>query len=132
MRLIVEVPDMATGFEMFARGELDGLANIGIVLRAMVEKSPLKSKVTLLPRTEELSYESMACSLPQNDSEMARLRERGTLPTSWRASTSTGAAISRSTTNGSDHAGSSISRSTLRRRPEAVRVDHLAEVGSSR
>jgi polar amino acid transport system substrate-binding protein len=67
--LIVEVPDMATGFEMFARGELDGLANIGIVLRAMVEKSPLKSKVTLLPRTEELSYEAMACSLPQNDSE---------------------------------------------------------------
>ncbi len=66
--LTVEVPDMASGFEMFARGELDGLANIGIVLRAMVENSPLKSKVTLLPRTEELSYETMACSLPQDDS----------------------------------------------------------------
>jgi len=71
--VIVEVPDMASGFEMFARGELDGLANIGIVLRAMVENSPLKSKVTLLPRTEELSYEAMACSLPQNDSEWRAL-----------------------------------------------------------
>ncbi|WP_186407985.1 amino acid ABC transporter substrate-binding protein [Candidatus Accumulibacter aalborgensis] len=67
--VIVEVPDMDTGFRMFARGELDGLSNVGIVLRAIVEKSPLKSKVVLLPRTEELSYESMACSLPQNDSE---------------------------------------------------------------
>ncbi|MCB1931938.1 MAG: amino acid ABC transporter substrate-binding protein [Candidatus Accumulibacter sp.] len=67
--VVVEVPDMATGFDMFARGDLDGLSNIGIVLRAMVEDSPLKSKVVLLPRTTVLSYESMACSLPQNDSE---------------------------------------------------------------
>lgn len=67
--VIVEVPDMATGFDLFARGELDGLSNVGIVLRAMVEDSPLKSKVVLLPRTTVLSYEAMACSLPQNDSE---------------------------------------------------------------
>lgn len=67
--VIVEVPDMDTGFAMFERGEIDALANIGIVLRAKVEKSPLKSKVVLLPRTEELSYEAMACVLPQDDSE---------------------------------------------------------------
>ena len=67
--VIVEVPDMDTGFARFERGELDGLANIGIVLRAKVEKSPLKSKVILLPRTEEFSYESMACVLPKDDSE---------------------------------------------------------------
>ena len=67
--IVVEVPDMATGFKMFAAGELDGLSNVGIVLRALVEKSPLKSKVTLLPRTEALSYESMACSLPLDDSK---------------------------------------------------------------
>lgn len=67
--IVVEVPDMATGFRMFATGELDGLSNVGIVLRALVEKSPLKSKVTLLPRTEALSYESMACSLPLDDSK---------------------------------------------------------------
>ncbi len=67
--VIVEVPDMDVGFALFERGEIDGLSNIGIVLRAKVEKSPLKSKVVLLPRTEVLSYESMACILPQDDSE---------------------------------------------------------------
>jgi polar amino acid transport system substrate-binding protein len=67
--IVVEVPDMATGFRMFAAGELDGLSNVGIVLRALVEKSPLKSKVILLPRTDALSYESMACSLPLDDSK---------------------------------------------------------------
>ncbi|MFO1422875.1 MAG: amino acid ABC transporter substrate-binding protein [Candidatus Competibacteraceae bacterium] len=67
--VLVEVPDMDTGFAMFDRGEVDGLSNIGIVLRAMIEKSPLKSKVVLLPRTEEFSYESMACILPKDDSE---------------------------------------------------------------
>lgn len=66
--ITVEVPDMATGFERFRRGELDGLANIGIVLRAMVEGSPLKSKVILLPRSGIFSYEPMACILPSNDS----------------------------------------------------------------
>ncbi|HOW74662.1 MAG TPA: amino acid ABC transporter substrate-binding protein [Candidatus Competibacteraceae bacterium] len=64
----VEVPDMATGFAQFSQGKLDGLANIGIVLRAMVEGSPLKSKVILLPRSGMFSYETMACILPQNDS----------------------------------------------------------------
>ncbi|MDG4596829.1 MAG: amino acid ABC transporter substrate-binding protein [Candidatus Contendobacter sp.] len=67
--VLVEVPDMDTGFAMFERGEVDGLSNIGIVLRAMIEKSPLKSKVILLPRTEEFSYESMACILPKDDSD---------------------------------------------------------------
>ncbi len=66
--ILVEVPDMDTGFRMFEQGEIDGLANVGVVLRAQVETSPLKSKVVLLPRTEELSYESMVCILPQNDS----------------------------------------------------------------
>jgi len=72
----VEVPDMATGFEQFRRGELDGLANIGIVLRAMVEGSPLKSKVILLPRSGMFSYETMACILPQNDSAWRDLVNR--------------------------------------------------------
>lgn len=64
----VEVPDMQTGFARFSKGELDGLANVGIILRAMVEGSPLKSKVVLLPRNSIFAYESMACILPQNDS----------------------------------------------------------------
>jgi polar amino acid transport system substrate-binding protein len=66
---IVEVPDLDTGFAMFVRGELDGLSNIDIVLRAKVETSPLKSSVTLIPRNHPLTYESVACILPQNQSE---------------------------------------------------------------
>jgi polar amino acid transport system substrate-binding protein len=64
----VQVPDLKTGFERFKRGELDGLANDSIVLRALVENSPLKSKVVLLPRSGNFSFEPAACVLPQNDS----------------------------------------------------------------
>ena len=64
----VEVADMQSGFAQFTRGTLDGLANVGIILRAMVESSPIKSKVMLLPRNGIFAYEPMACILPQNDS----------------------------------------------------------------
>lgn len=67
--VMVEVPDMDAGFAKFERGEIDAVSNAGIVLRAKVEKSPLKSRVVLLPRTDDLSYESMVCILPLNDSE---------------------------------------------------------------
>jgi polar amino acid transport system substrate-binding protein len=64
----VEVPDMRTGFERFSRGELDGLADDSIVLRAMVENTPLKSQVILVPRSGHFVYEAASCILPQNDS----------------------------------------------------------------
>lgn len=66
--VLVEVPDMDVGFAKFERGEIDAVSNVGIVLRAKVEKSPLKSRVVLLPRADELSYEAMVCILPPNDS----------------------------------------------------------------
>jgi polar amino acid transport system substrate-binding protein len=64
----VEVADMNAGLDMLERGELAGLANIGIVLRGLIEKNARKSQFLLLPRTGALSYESMACMLPQDDS----------------------------------------------------------------
>jgi polar amino acid transport system substrate-binding protein len=64
----VEVADMESGVAMLERGEVDGLSNLGIVLRAQVEDSTLKSRVLLLPRTGALSYEAIACILPKNDS----------------------------------------------------------------
>lgn len=67
--VVTEVPSVDVGLEMLSRGEIDGLSNVGIVLRAGVEDSPLKSKVVLLPRVGALSYESIACILPQGDSE---------------------------------------------------------------
>ena len=64
----IEVDDMNVGLAMLERGELAGLANIGIVLRALIENSNQKNQFLLLPRTGALSYELMACMLPQNDS----------------------------------------------------------------
>ena len=48
---------MNVGLAMLERGELAGLANIGIVLRALIENSNQKSQFLLLPRTGALSYE---------------------------------------------------------------------------
>lgn len=73
---VIEVPDMAAGMAMLEKGELDGLSNLGIVLRAQVEGSALKSRVQLLPRTGAMSYESIACMLPKGDSEWRDLVNR--------------------------------------------------------
>lgn len=64
----VEIEDMNTGLAMLERGELAGLANIGVVLRGLIETSRQKNLFVLLPRTGALSYESMACMLPKDDS----------------------------------------------------------------
>ncbi|MGD9509500.1 MAG: amino acid ABC transporter substrate-binding protein [Geminicoccaceae bacterium] len=64
----VEIEDMNTGLAMLERGELAGLANIGVVLRGLIENSRQKNLFVLLPRTGALSYESMACMLPKDDS----------------------------------------------------------------
>jgi len=64
----VEVDDMNVGLAMLEHGELAGLANIGVVLRGLIENSQQKNQFVLLPRTSALSYESMACMLPKDDS----------------------------------------------------------------
>lgn len=38
------------------------------MLRGQIENSAIKSRMVMLPRTGALSYESMACVLPANDS----------------------------------------------------------------
>lgn len=65
---LVEVASMGEGIERLLAGAIDGLANIGIVLRAQIEYLDVKSQMVLLPRTGALSYESIACMLPQDDS----------------------------------------------------------------
>ena len=72
----IEVDDMNVGLAMLERGELAGLANIGIVLRALIENSKQKSQFLLLPRTGALSYELMACMLPQNEFDLAGFRQQ--------------------------------------------------------
>ena len=96
----IEVDDMNVGLAMLERGELAGLANIGIVLRALIENSKQKNQFLLLPRTGALSYELMACMLPQNDLTW-RDFVNCTLALRSRASTSIEANIMRSTIAGS-------------------------------
>lgn len=65
---LVEVADTETGVKMLEKGDIDALSNLGAVLRAQLEGSPLKSKVLLLPRNGALSFEPIACMTPKNDS----------------------------------------------------------------
>jgi polar amino acid transport system substrate-binding protein len=65
---LVELTSMTEGVERLLRGEIDGLANIGVVLRAQIEDLRVKSEMVLLPRVGALAYESIACILPEDDS----------------------------------------------------------------
>jgi polar amino acid transport system substrate-binding protein len=65
---LVEVPDMQVGMDQLLAGQLDGLANLGIVLRAQIEGLEVKNQLLLLPRSGALDWESTACMLPQDDS----------------------------------------------------------------
>lgn len=65
---VIEIPDMEVGIEQLLKGELDGLANIGVVLRALIENLEVKNQLLLLPRSGALDWESTACMLPQDDS----------------------------------------------------------------
>lgn len=66
--IVVEIPDMKVGIDQLLSGELDGVANIGVVLRALIEELEVKNQLLLLPRSGALDWESTACMLPQDDS----------------------------------------------------------------
>lgn len=66
---IREFPDMKAAMQAMSAGEIDGVANIGVVLLGLSREVEPRRSVVLLPRTETLGTEAMACSLPQNDSE---------------------------------------------------------------
>lgn len=64
---IVEFDTLDAAFIALERDEIQGVSNIGVVLRAFVEDLPLKAEAVLLPRTGGLSFEPIACMLPQGD-----------------------------------------------------------------
>jgi len=65
---IVEVPDMSEGMKQFREGKIDGLSNIGIVLRGLLEQSEDKANLVMLPRAGAIAYEPLSCMLPRDDS----------------------------------------------------------------
>ena len=60
--------DMGKAMRGLEQGEVDGVANVGVVLLGLAERSEPRRSVVLLPRTRALETETLACVLPQNDS----------------------------------------------------------------
>lgn len=62
-------PDMRAAMDALAAGEVEGVANLGVVLLGLVRERQPQRSVVLLPRTTSLNTEPMACVLPENDSD---------------------------------------------------------------
>ena len=73
LRVYANMGDAMRGLEM---GEVDGVANVGVVLLGLAERGELRRSVVLLPRTRPLETETLACVLPQNDSPWRDLVNR--------------------------------------------------------
>lgn len=61
-------PSMDDAFDALRSGEINGVANVGVILLGLSRQFTSDQSVVLLPRIEPLSSETMACILPQNDS----------------------------------------------------------------
>lgn len=61
-------PSMDEAFAALGRGEVQGVANIGVVLLGLSRQFEPTRSVVLLPRSAPFGNETMACILPQNDS----------------------------------------------------------------
>lgn len=73
LRVYANMGDAMRGLEM---GEVDGVANVGVVLLGLAERGEPRRSVVLLPRTRPLETETLACVLPQNDSPWRDLVNR--------------------------------------------------------
>ncbi len=49
--------------------EVDGIANVGIVLRGLISTATRRQGLVIVPRGDALGYETIACLVPQNDSQ---------------------------------------------------------------
>lgn len=66
---IVTFPSMPAALRALEAGEVDGIANVGIVLRGLLETATRRQGLVIVPRGEALGYENIACMLPENDSQ---------------------------------------------------------------
>jgi len=60
--------NMGEAMDAFAAGEVEAVANVGTLLLSAAERARLKRSIVLLPRTDVLATEVLACVLPQDDS----------------------------------------------------------------
>ncbi len=71
-----QYPNMGAAMGGLAKGEVGGVANVGVVLLGLAERAKPRRSVVLLPRTRPLATETLACVLPQNDSRWRDLVNR--------------------------------------------------------
>jgi len=65
---IKNFPSMDAAFKALGKGEIQGVANIGVVLLGLSRKFEPNRSVVLLPRSAPYGNETMSCILPQDDS----------------------------------------------------------------
>jgi polar amino acid transport system substrate-binding protein len=65
---LTSFPNAPAALEALESGQIDGVANVGIVLRGMLSQATKRRGLVIVPRGEALDYETIACLLPQNDS----------------------------------------------------------------
>ncbi len=68
--------NMGVAMRGLETGEVEGVANVGVVLLGLSARSTPRRSVVLLPRTRPLATETLACVLPQNDSRWRDLVNR--------------------------------------------------------
>ena len=73
---LLSYANMSEAMRGFEKGEVEGVANVGVVLLGLAKRSEPRRSVVLLPRTRPLATESLACVLPQNDSRWRDLVNR--------------------------------------------------------
>jgi polar amino acid transport system substrate-binding protein len=61
-------PTMPAALHALEAGEVDGIANVGIVLRGLFSIATKRQGLVIVPRGEALGYETIACMVPENDS----------------------------------------------------------------
>lgn len=59
---------MPAALQALEAGQVDGIANVGIVLRGLMASATKRQGLVIVPRGEALGYETMACLVPKDDS----------------------------------------------------------------
>ncbi len=66
---LVPYPNMPDALRALEAADVDGIANVGIVLRGLLSQASKRHGLVIVPRGEALGYETLACLLPENDSK---------------------------------------------------------------
>ncbi len=67
--VLTRYPSMPAAMQAMQAGEVDGIANVGIVLRGLLTSEASREGLVIVPRGDALGYETMACMVPENDSK---------------------------------------------------------------